>query len=259
MKIRQIRNATIIVEFGGSRFLIDPWLAPKATYAGFDGTLNAHIRNPVVDLPIPVADLVDVDAVIVTHTHPDHWDDFARDAIPKDLPFFVQHFMDKEIICAAGFTNVRVLTGNPEFRGVKLIKTPGQHGSDECLQAAYDLLRDVCGVVFRHETERTLYLAGDTVWNQYVRGVLLTLQPDVIILNCGDAQVPGFGSIIMNKDDVAAVCKASPASRVIASHMEAVNHAMLTRTELRRFLEEAGLGEQVSIPRDGEILTFETV
>ena len=29
MKFQQIRSATAIVTFGGSRFLIDPWLAPK--------------------------------------------------------------------------------------------------------------------------------------------------------------------------------------------------------------------------------------
>lgn len=84
---------------------------------------------------MPVNELTNVDAVILTHVHPDHWDDVAAEALPKDIPFFVQHFGDRDTIAAAGFTDVRVMTGNPEFEGVKLIKVPGQHGSDECLQA----------------------------------------------------------------------------------------------------------------------------
>ena len=33
-------------------------------------------------------------------------------------------------------------------------------------------LGEVSGVVFRHPEERTLYLAGDTIWNDHVAGAL---------------------------------------------------------------------------------------
>jgi L-ascorbate metabolism protein UlaG (beta-lactamase superfamily) len=149
-----------------------------------------------------------------------------------------------------------VLTGNPEFEGVKIIKTPGQHGSDECLQAAYDLLGEVCGIVFKHPNEKTLYLAGDTVFNAYVAGNLKIFEPDVVVLNCCDAQVLGFGSIIMNKEDVYATYKAAPSATLIASHMEAVNHAALTRAELRGFLHEKQMTDRVLVPEDGETCTI---
>ena len=38
MKIHQIRNATLIVTFGGKRFLVDPYLADKDAYPGCVGT-----------------------------------------------------------------------------------------------------------------------------------------------------------------------------------------------------------------------------
>lgn len=256
MKVRQIRNATLVIEYGGKRFLIDPWLAEKGAYPGFGGTLNSHLRNPTADLVVPMDEIVNVDAVILTHDHPDHWDEVAANVIPKDKPFFVQHFADRESIRRAGFTDVRVLTGNPEFEGVKLIKTPGQHGTDEGVQAAYDLLLEVSGVVFKHSDEKTLYIAGDTIWNQYVEANLKEYKPDVIILNAGDAQVPQYGNIIMNKEDLLSVCTAAPEAVVIASHMESVNHAMLTRTELRGFLQENGMSSRVIIPEDGEICSL---
>ena len=37
MFIKQIRNATLRLDFGGVRFLIDPYLAEKDAYAGLTG------------------------------------------------------------------------------------------------------------------------------------------------------------------------------------------------------------------------------
>jgi L-ascorbate metabolism protein UlaG (beta-lactamase superfamily) len=77
MKIRQVRNATLRLDYAGTRFLIDPYLAKKDAYPGFEGTVNSHIRNPRVELKTPLEEILAVDAVIVTHTHHDHWDDAA--------------------------------------------------------------------------------------------------------------------------------------------------------------------------------------
>lgn len=54
-------------------------LAEKGRYAGFEGTLNSHLRNPLVELPMKAEDTFkDVDAIILTHTHEDHWDKVAQ-------------------------------------------------------------------------------------------------------------------------------------------------------------------------------------
>ncbi|MBP9679472.1 MAG: MBL fold metallo-hydrolase, partial [Aeromonas sp.] len=109
---------------------------------------------------------------------------------------------------------------------------------------------------FSHPDEPSLYLAGDTVWNAQVKQALQLHQPEVIILNCGDAQVPGLGSIIMGKEDVAAVYQAAPQATLIASHMEAVNHAVLSRQELRTYLTDRGMTDRVRVPEDGEALSL---
>lgn len=94
MNITQIRNATQLITYAGKRFLIDPMLAPKGTYPGFPGTARADIRNPMVDLPVDVQTLLDADAVIVTHTHADHWDQYAVELIAKGKPIYVQNDSD---------------------------------------------------------------------------------------------------------------------------------------------------------------------
>jgi len=256
MKITEVRNATLRLDFGGVRFLIDPMLAEQGAYPGFEGTANSHLRNPLVPLPLPMDEILDVDAVIVTHTHLDHWDAAAKDSLPKDLPVFAQDEKDATDIRAAGFVDVRVLSADTAFYGVTLIKTPGQHGSDVAMEKIGDRLGTVCGVVFRHPEEKTLYLAGDTVWNRHVEESLGKHTPDIIVLNCGDAQIVGLGSIIMGKQDVLQVHRAIPKSTIVASHMEAVNHGMLSRKELREFLKEKGMTGRILVPEDGETLRF---
>ncbi|QWV95291.1 MBL fold metallo-hydrolase [Geomonas oryzisoli] len=252
MKFIQVRNATAKLEYGGKRFLIDPVLSEKGAYPPFAGTVNQHLRNPLVDLPVPVKTLLDVDAVIVTHTHLDHWDEAARNLIPKTMTIFAQNEKDAALLREAGFTDVTVLTQQTQFAGITLIKTSGQHGSDAAMAKLGDRLGEVCGVILQHPDEKTLYLAGDTVWNAHVADALRKYAPGVIVLNCGDAQIIGIGSIIMGKQDVHEVCKAAPEATIIASHMEAMNHAVLSRKELRDFLKENGMIQRVLVPEDGE-------
>jgi L-ascorbate metabolism protein UlaG (beta-lactamase superfamily) len=256
MQITQVRNATLLIDYAGTRFLIDPMLAAKGTLPAFAGTANSHLRNPLVELPLSLAEILDVDAVIVTHDHLDHWDPVAQQQLPKHLPLFVQHQKDADTICASGFTDVRLLSEQAEFAGILLQQTEGQHGNDQVMAVLAERLGEVCGVVFSHPQEKTLYLAGDTVWNEMVAQSLRQHGPEVIILNCGDAQVPGLGSIIMGKEDVRAVYQAAPQATLIASHMEAVNHAVLSRKELRDYLAEYGMADRVRVPEDGDILSL---
>ena len=115
MKITQIRNATIIVDYSNTKFLIDPWLMPKDYMPGFDTAINSEIRQPRVELPFEIEKIVDVDAVIITHIHPDHWDEFAEKSINKDMKIFVQSDYDKNYIQSKGFKNVEILS----FEGTK--------------------------------------------------------------------------------------------------------------------------------------------
>lgn len=51
MKLTQIRNATLALEYAGKKFLIDPMLAEKEAWDGFAGSARPHLRNPMVALP----------------------------------------------------------------------------------------------------------------------------------------------------------------------------------------------------------------
>jgi L-ascorbate metabolism protein UlaG (beta-lactamase superfamily) len=256
MDIQQIRNATLVIDYAGKRLLIDPMLAEQGAYPGFAGTANSHLDYPLVGLPVPLAELLRVDAVVVTHLHADHWDEAARRLVPRSLPLFAQNEADAAALRADGFADVRVLGGETVFEGIVMRKTQGQHGSDGVMAAIGERMGEVCGIVFSHPDEPSLYLAGDTVWNQYVADSLAAHRPDVVVLNCGDAQVPGLGAIIMDQHDLARVARAAPQATIVASHLEAVNHCVLSRAALRAFLDEQGLRARVLVPEDGETCVF---
>lgn len=258
MKLTQIRNATLRLDYAGTRFLIDPMLSAKDAWPGFPGTARAHLRNPMVELPLSVEQLLDVDIVIVTHTHPDHWDEAAQRLIPKGQIIYTQSDDDAALLRSQGFTAVQVLSDTNEIAGIQIIKTGGQHGSDEAyaIPEMAQLLGAACGLVFIHPSEKTLYVAGDTIWVPPYVESLQKYQPDVVVLNMGDANVDGIGSIIMGKEDAVRTLAALPSATIVASHMEAVNHCLLSRAELRLFAAEKGIKEQVFVPEDGETLSF---
>jgi L-ascorbate metabolism protein UlaG (beta-lactamase superfamily) len=256
MHIQQIRNATLVIGYAGKRLLVDPLLAGQGAYPGFAGTANSHLANPLVGLPVPLSELLDVDAVVVTHLHADHWDEAARRLVPRGLPVFVQNEADAAALRADGFEDVRLFGDGAMFEGISMHRTAGQHGSDKVMTVIGDRMGEVSGVVFSHPLEPTLYVAGDTVWNRHVEDALARYRPDTVVLNCGDAQVPGLGAIIMDQHDIAKVAQAAPDAAIVASHLEAVNHCVLSRAALRGFLDEQGLRERVLVPDDGETLVF---
>ncbi|AQG18073.1 MBL fold metallo-hydrolase [Bordetella pertussis] len=260
VQLQQIRNATVKITYAGTTFLIDPMLARKGAYPGFENTYRSTLRNPLVDLPLPVQDiLADVDAVIVTHTHLDHWDDAAQQLLPKDIPLFVQNQADAVTIRSQGFTNVRVLADQADFGGVTLSRTGGQHGTDDMYARpeVATFLGDIMGVVFQAPDHKTLYLVGDTIWRDEVDQALSRHRPGVVVINAGYAMLSDYdGSIIIGKEDVLRASRSVPGATIVAVHMDAINHMALTRDELKAYVDQHGIEDRVRIPADGATIAF---
>ena len=155
-RIRLLRNATLVVDFGGKKLLIDPMFADKGEFPAFSGAGN-DFRNPMVELPIGADELKtlvsETDAVFITHTHLDHWDTKAQQMIAKDTPIFVQP-EDKNLIEEQGFTNVTAINERLVWEGIKVHRTGGQHGFGKVGK----MMGKVSGFVFEH-AEKKLYVA----------------------------------------------------------------------------------------------------
>jgi L-ascorbate metabolism protein UlaG (beta-lactamase superfamily) len=252
MQIRLLRHATLVVTVGSRAVLVDPMLSPAGAMEPVRNAGN-DLRIPLVDFPLGESELrhlIDgLSAVLVTHTHRDHWDARAIDLLPKRIPVFCQPD-DEQAIRGAGFASVSAVGTEVAWEGIRLQRTGGRHGTGA---VGLEMGR-VSGFVLRAQAEPTLYVAGDTIWCDEVATALDVHAPDMMVVNSGAAAFLTGGPITMTADDVACACRRRPSVRVIAVHMEAVNHCGLTRRDLRSTLQREGLAGQVVIPEDGEVV-----
>ena len=274
MQFQQIRSATSIVTFGGKRFLIDPMLAPANTYPIVPEAPVCGKGNPTIELACKPEDLFDVDAVIVTHWHFDHFDETAMKLLPKELPLFAQTEEEAQASRKIGFKDVRVLKEEGiDFEGIRLFKTPCDHGSGDLVNKRFyrvvqltdqacgvifksESADQACGVIFKSDSENiTFYLAGDTIYYPGVKETIEKYAPQVIAVNAAGAQAPTGHALIMNQYDVWALMNDFPSLSVIATHVEGVSHATVNREMLRAFAKEKGL-TALAIPDDLETITY---
>jgi L-ascorbate metabolism protein UlaG (beta-lactamase superfamily) len=229
-------------------------LSPKGTMGPIANAANQN-RFPLVDLPLSEAELQrmvgQLKGVLVTHVHRDHWDDRAKEILPKALPVICQA-EDQEGIRQAGFSQVYPVHAKLDWQGIQVFRTGGQHGTGEIGKK----MGIVSGYVLKAEGEPVLYVVGDTLWCPEVKEALQTYQPEAVVLYSGAATFLTGGPITMNADQVISVCREIPSAKVIVIHMEALTHCLLTRADLQKRLDQEGLAHQVQIPKDGEVISL---
>jgi L-ascorbate metabolism protein UlaG (beta-lactamase superfamily) len=245
--LRLIRHATLTVELGGKRLLVDPQLDPAGHREAIPGTPNPR-PNPVVPLPAAPEAVADgVDIVVVTHRHGDHLDETAVATLDPGIPLLCQP-PDADFLEALGFQDLRPVQDAGTLQGLSVARTDGRHGTGEL----GDALGPVSGFVLAAEGEPTLHVAGDTVWCEELSDALDAHRPDVVVVNAGGARFLEGDPITMTAEDVIAVAHHAPWATVVAVHLEAVNHCLETRAQLRAAVDAAGVGSRVRIPADGE-------
>ncbi|TKX75210.1 MBL fold metallo-hydrolase [Halorubrum sp. GN11_10-6_MGM] len=247
ISVQLVRNATVLATVDDTTFLVDPMFTPKGelpTVTESPGvpeflTTANQKRNPLVELPDVE---IDYDAVVVTHRHPDHWDPAAVEKLDAEVPLFCQP-EETDGFREEGFTDVRPVEDEASFEGVTVHRTPGQHGHGDLAEG----MGPVSGFVF--EGDRTLYITGDTIWYDPVKETLDQFEPDMVVLNGGEAQFDQGEPITMGVEDITAVREAADAI-VAVVHMEAINHCLLSREELEAETEN------VLVPEDGDRISL---
>ncbi|RAJ83529.1 beta-lactamase family protein [Chitinophaga dinghuensis] len=247
MQLLFLRNATFLLEWNNKKILVDPMLGTKGSMDPVPNTANA-IRNPTVDLTlsdIAVQTMVqDIDAVLLTHTHRDHWDVTAQEMLPKTTTIICQP-EDVQKITDAGFINVIPVNDSITWNQFTIHRTGGQHGTGEIGK----LMAPVSGFVITDGDQR-LYIAGDTIWCNEVKETLDRFKPEHTVVNAGAARFLQGDPITMTAEDVLQVINHPANTNVIAVHMESINHCTLTREDLA--VAVAVASKECNIPDPGD-------
>jgi L-ascorbate metabolism protein UlaG (beta-lactamase superfamily) len=251
MKLQLLRNAALLLDYADRHILIDPDFGLKHSRRSFTG----KSPNPMTDLPMSTERiLAGVELVIVSHLHADHFDAVAQQVIPKHLPLLCQPG-DETTIRSKGFADVTPVSDEIDWQGIHLTRTGGHHGLDE----VETMMGQVSGFVFQAAGEPTVYWAGDTVLCDEVYAAVKQFQPDVIVTHSCGATWPDSADqrslIVMDDQQTVAVCQLVPASTVIAVHMEALDHATISRQMLRHTAEAVHIdAARLHIPDDGDVI-----
>ncbi len=258
MKIRQLRNATIIVEFGPNRVLVDPMLAAKGSLPPLR-VFGERQRNPLVDMPeCTDAVLQTVTHCLITHCQKGHFDHLDRAAkrwlretgtpvicTPHDAPYLAQRGLNLQPLPRGHDQPVPLWGGTirtvPCTHGTGLVGRLMEHG---------------VGYLLEMPGEPSLYLSGDTILTPTVREFVAAHQPGVCVVPAGGARFDIGHEIIMGIDDVIELARLSTGV-VVANHLEALSHCPVTREALAVAAHAADVASRLCIPDDGERLDFD--
>ena len=92
------------------------------------------------------------------------------------------------------------------------------------------------GFVFQSENNKTLYIAGDTIWCDEVKEVFDKFNPSVVVINaCGATKIIDGKNvrIIMDLEDVKTISSYAKNATIIASHMDTVSHLTVTSEDIK--------------------------
>jgi L-ascorbate metabolism protein UlaG (beta-lactamase superfamily) len=137
-----VGHATVLIELDGVRLLTDP-------------VLRTRIGHLMRRVPLDLAELAGVDAVLLSHVHYDHLDRPSLRSLGTDVTLVVPRSAGRAL---RGFSDVREVDVGDEIRigDVTIHATPAEHRS------ARLTLRTAPSLGFVISGSRRVYFAGDT-------------------------------------------------------------------------------------------------
>jgi L-ascorbate metabolism protein UlaG (beta-lactamase superfamily) len=254
MRITLLRNATLVVEGAEQRLVVDPSLAPPRRRPPLSLIRSRPALNPTVPLPEGSREqLAGLTGALVTHFrfgHADHLDAEGKRLLAgSGVPTACQP-PDARTLRRAGLAAHPVSPDQTiSLLGGELTSVPALHGRG----LVGRLMGPGVGFLLRLPGEPSLYLSGDTVLTDEVRAVLERERPDIAILHSGGAQLDIGSPILMTLEEQLEFVRLAP-GRVIAVHLEALDHCGITRAKLKDALRAAGALDYVDVPADGQTI-----
>ncbi|MDG9702806.1 MBL fold metallo-hydrolase [Streptomyces sp. DH37] len=263
-----VGNATLLIRYGELTLLTDPNFLHRGQHAYLGkGLLSRRLKDPalrVEDLPR------DLDAVVLSHLHGDHWDRVARRNLPRSLPIVTTPHASRRLQGLHGFSRA---TGLPTWhdhvlvRGgsqVRITALPGRHGPG----AVDFLLPPVMGSLLEFgdaggAVRLRLYVSGDTLMFPGIHEIA-RLCPDIhlAVVHLGGTRLPGGLLVTMDALQGADLVSVLRPRRVLPVHYDDYTVMKSPLSDFLREAERPGFpsgvlhcprGERVTVDADGPV------
>lgn len=257
MEIQLIRNASIIVTFDNIKILVDPTLSDVSTEPPMP--FSNKNKNPLIPLPIDKNKILEnIDAVLLTHYHTDHFDLGAENLLPKNILLFCQPGDDKKLE-KKGFSNIQVIDSVFNWKGISISRFLARHHKGATGAEPFGKSSSF----FIQTKSETLFLTGDAILDERLTNSLKKTNPKLIVANTGECQFTEENPVLdphitmtLTKAELKSVIKLLPNSKIIAVHMDAINHCSLSKTDLKEYIKNEKLENNIVIPNEGDIISY---
>lgn len=251
-----IGNATTLIQFGDLTLLTDPNFLHKGqrAYLGY-GLTTKRLTEPALS----IADLPDLDAVVLSHLHGDHWDRVAHRGLDHDLPVITTPHASRRLQWR-GFpraTGLRTWTTHTISRGstsVSITSLPGRHAP----HWAHALLPPVMGSMLEFRSLKNtgclrVYLSGDTLLVEELQQIPDRF-PDIHagVLHLGGTRLPGGLMVSMNGQQGADLARLIAADTTIPVHYNDYTAFTSTLEDFRKAMQARGLADRVTYVEPGQ-------
>ncbi|MEI7031009.1 MBL fold metallo-hydrolase [Streptomyces pratensis] len=261
VKVQFVGNATLLLRYGPLTLLTDPNFLHRGQHAHLGyGLVTKRLKEPA----LTVGQLPDLDAIVLSHLHGDHWDRVARRKLDRALPVLTTPQAARVLRTFQGFNRVTGLR-NWEHRSlvkdghqVRLTAMPGRHA----LGPLRGLLPRVMGSMLEFGPEGgpvrlRVYVSGDTLLFDGVDEIARRYpDTDMAALHLGGTRLPGGLVVTMDGRQGAEFARRLGPRFALPVHYDDYS---VMKSPLSAFLDEMacrGLEEQVVHCDRGQIATL---
>jgi L-ascorbate metabolism protein UlaG (beta-lactamase superfamily) len=255
-----IGTATTLLRFGQFTILTDPNFLHRGQRAYLGHGLSSARRTKPA---LAVGDVPELDAIVLSHMHGDHWDRVARHGLDRAVPVFTTPKAARALH-RQGF---RAARGLQTWEHAELTKPsgtltvtamPGRHA----VGLARWLLPPVMGSMLEYRPADggpglCLYITGDTLFVDDLREIPRQYPDmDVAVLHLGGTKLPGGLLVTMDAEQGADLLEILPSRQAVPVHNDDYGVFKSPLSAFRAEVERRGLGARVAYVERGETLNL---
>lgn len=254
-----VGNATTIISYGGFTILTDPNFLHQGEHVHLGyGLRSARRTNPAIELE----DLPDIDFVVLSHMHEDHFDRVVEQKLDKNLPILTTHQAARKLV-GKGFRAAHGLNhwcsqtiakGDAQMR---LTAMPGRHGPP----VVASLLPDVNGSLLEFQRPGDddpfrLYISGDTLMYQPLAEIPQRYPDiDLALIHLGGTKILGILLTMDAQQGIQAIQMIAPHT-AIPIHFNDYTVMKSPLSDFMKAAEAAQLETQIQYLDHGDTYTF---